>query len=133
MLLFFISIQQIFIHHPVLQPGIAIMLCMCALSATITIIFSSVSAHNQLQPTSAEGGEDCGNSAVIAVSAVSLLLIVTLITVIFTQCLLILRMRRSIKNTPTECTNPTMHIPVSPNKAYAVHTITEDTSYELVM
>ena len=75
--------------------------------------------HTAALPTSVprereicQGG--ISTSAVIAVSAVSLLLIVTLITVILTQCLLILRMRRSIKKTPAEYTN---HIPVSPNEA----------------
>ena len=105
---------------------------------------TSGSVSLQLQPTSLPGPgvkeDDCvcsenNNSAVIAVSAVSLLLIVTLITVILTQCLLILRMRRSIKKTPAEYMNPTtmhMDVPVSPNEAYAVHKITEETTYETV-
>ena len=76
---------------------------------------------------------------VIAVSAVSLLLIVTLTTVILTQCLLIIRMRRSSRDktdTYAEVTNPTTKttdVPVSPNEAYALHKITtEEVSYETV-
>ena len=72
----------------------------------------------------------------IAVSAVSLLLIVTLTTVILTQCILMIRMRRSIhrKETYTATTNH-KDVPVSPNEAYAVHKMTnasEDVTYELV-
>ena len=58
--------------------------------------------HFRQQSTSAPGdvGNDCScnecsNSALVAVSAASLLLIITLITVILTQCLLMLRMRKS--------------------------------------
>ena len=76
---------------------------------------------------------------VIAVSAVSLLLIVTLTTVILTQCLLIIRMRRSSRDktdTYAEVTNPTTKttdVPVSPNEAYALHKITtEEVTYEMV-
>ena len=84
--------------------------------------------------------EECSSSAVIAVSAVSLLLIVTLTTVILTQCLLMIRMRRSIhRNEPyTEVmTSTTMHkdVPVSSNEAYAVTKMTsasEEVTYELV-
>ena len=75
----------------------------------------------------------------IAVSAVSLLLIVTLTTVILTQCLLIIRMRRSSRDktdTYAEVTNPTIKttdVPVSPNEAYALHkTTTEEIPYEMV-
>ena len=67
------------------------------------------------------------NSAVIAVSAVSL--IVTLTTVILTQCLLMIRMKRSFhrNETYTEAMIPTtMHkdVSVSPNEAYAVTKMT---------
>ena len=77
----------------------------------------------------------------IAVSAVSLLLIVTLTTVILTQCLLIIRMRRRSRNkteTYAEVTNPTTNttdVPVSPNEAYGLTKITrprEEVTYELV-
>ena len=96
------------------------------------------------------GENDCKNdckcsegsssdSTVIAVSAVSLLLIVTLTTVILTQCLLIIRMRRSFRDktdTYAEVTNPTTKttdVPVSPNEAYALHKITtEEVTYEMV-
>ena len=86
--------------------------------------------------------ESC-SSAVIAVSAVSLLLIVTLTTVILTQCLLMIRMRKSKdvlhrNETYAEVmTSTTMHtdVPVTPNEAYALHKITNSTkevTYELV-
>ena len=78
----------------------------------------------------------CNSSSVIVVSAVSLLLIVTLITVNIIQCLLILRMRKSKdvlhKNeTYTEVMTPTtmhMDVPVTPNEAYAVHKIASSTN-----
>ena len=76
---------------------------------------------------------------VIAVSAVSLLLIVTLTTVILTQCLLIIRMRRSSRDKSdtyaevTNTTTKTTDVPVSPNEAYALHKITtEEITYETV-
>ena len=79
----------------------------------------------------------------IAVSAVSLLLIVTLTTVILTQCLLMIRMRKSKdvlhKNeTHAEVMTPTtmhMDVPVTPNEAYALHKISsssEEVTYEQV-
>ena len=72
----------------------------------------------------------------IAVSAVSLLLILTLTTVILTQCLLIFRMRRSRNKTETyaEATNlttKTTDVPVSPNEAYALTKIREEVTYEV--
>ena len=87
-----------------------------------------------------ERESDCTCQAVIAVSAVSLLLIVTLTTVILTQCLLMIRMRRSThrNETYTEVmTSTTMHkdVPVSSNEAYAVTKMTsasEEVTYELV-
>ena len=76
---------------------------------------------------------------VIAVSAVSLLLIVTLTTVILTQCLLIIRMRMSSRDktdTYAEVTNPTTKttdVSVSPNEAYTLHKITNEVvTYEMV-
>ena len=89
---------------------------------------------NTLVFTSVPGCKCSDDLIVIAVSAVSLLLIVTLTTVILTQYLLIIRMRRSSRdNTDTyaEVTNPTTKttdVPVSPNEAYALHKIT----YEMV-
>ena len=94
----------------------------------------------------AVGENDCkcsegssSDSTVIAVSAVSLLLIVILTTVILTQCLLIIRMRRSSRDktdTYAEVTSPTTKttdVPVSPNEAYALHkTTTEEITYEMV-
>ena len=78
----------------------------------------------------------------IVVSAVSLLLIVTLITVIIIQCLLVLRMRKSNNADPTmhkvsvspnqEYKNSSIHmdVPVTPNAAYSLHS--EDMTYEMV-
>ena len=70
----------------------------------------------------------------IAVSAVSLLLIVTLTTVTLTQCLLIIRMRRSeIYAEATNSTTKTTDVPVSLNEAYELTKImTEEVTYELV-
>ena len=65
----------------------------------------------------------------ITVSAVSLLLIVILATVVLTHCLCIIRMRRSRKKNSVgittvlyaEVTNPIkIDVPVSINKAYAL-------------
>ena len=69
-------------------------------------------------------------------SAVSLLLIVTLTTVILTQCLLIIRMRKSKdvlhrNETYAEDTKH-MDVPVMPNEAYALSKITGSVTYELV-
>ena len=84
--------------------------------------------------------EVISGSVVITMSAVSLLLIVTLTTVILTQCLLIIRMRRSIHKNETIAvvmTPTTMNkdVPVSPNEAYTVTNMTsttEEVIYELV-
>ena len=83
------------------------------------------------------------SSLVIAVSTVSLLLIVTLTTVILTQCLLMIRMRKSKdvlhKNeTYAEVmtsTTTNLDVPVTPNEAYALHKISnsnKEVTYELV-
>ena len=91
-------------------------------------------------PKSREGECTC-SSAVIAVSAVSLLLIVTLTTVLLTQCLLIIRLRRSRTNPYKDAPHanndiyeeviPMKHlsslpleVPLSPNEAYALPKIT---------
>ena len=70
----------------------------------------------------------------IAVSAVSLLLIVTLTTVTLTQCLLIIRMRRSRDRSETcNSTTKTTDVPVSLNEAYELTKITtEEVAYEVV-
>ena len=74
----------------------------------------------------------------IAVSAVSLLLIVTLTTVTLTQCLLIIRMRRSRDRietyaVTTNSTTKTTDVPVSLNEAYGMTKLTtEEVTYELV-
>ena len=105
---------------------------------------------SQLTSTSVPSGREsdctcseCSSSALIAVSAVSLLLIVILTTVILTQCLLMVRMRKSKdvlyrNETYAEVMTPTtMHtdVPVSPNEAYGLHKMTsssEEATYELV-
>ena len=68
----------------------------------------------------------------IAVSAVSLLLIVTLTTVVLTQCLLMARMRNHIS---VEVMTPTVKI--IPNEAYGLHRTTSsseelEATYEIV-
>ena len=76
----------------------------------------------------------------IAVSAVSLLLIVTLITVIIIQCLLILRMRKSkdVLHSSNETyaeSSMNVDVPTTPNEAYTQHKITrpsEEVTYEIV-
>ena len=98
----------------------------------------------QLLPTSApKERETCNDysTAVIGVSSVSLLVIVTLITVILTQCLLILRMRKSkdvlhSNETYAEPSKP-HHVDVTtaPNEAYALHKLvkpSEEDTYEMV-
>ena len=99
---------------------------------------------NHLVTTSVSGWKDTcegiGGSVVITMSAVSLLLIVTLTTVILTQCLLMIRMRRSIHRNKTHTvvmTSTTVRkgVPVSSNDAYAVTKMTttgEEVIYELV-
>ena len=82
------------------------------------------------------------NSAMIAVSAVSLLLNITLATVILIQCLLVLRRKKPkdmLHSTNDETyAEPTKQVDVStaPNEAYGLHKITksseEDTTYEMV-
>ena len=95
---------------------------------------------DQQQPTSVP---ECSNSALIGVSAASLLMTGTLTIIIITQCLLMVRMRKSKdvvqrNETYTEVTTPTTmesDIPVTPNEAYALHKITaasEEVTYELV-
>ena len=94
----------------------------------------------QLLPTSApKERETCNDysTAVIGVSSVSLLVIVTLITVILTQCLLILRMRKS-KDVLHSYAEPSMHdvdVTTAPNEAYALHKLvksSEEDTYEMV-
>ena len=127
-------------HHPVLQVSLIIHI--------IKIMFIIISGSCQPQSTSVPGDREnnnctcseCSNSAVIAVSAVSLLLIVILTTVILTQCVLMIRMRKSKdrKETYAEVmTSTTMHmdVPVTPKEAYALHKITSSTNevtYELI-
>ena len=85
---------------------------------------------------SSEGSCDV---TVIAVSAVSLLLIVTLTTLNITQCLVIIRMRRSSRDKtetyaePMNPTTKTADVTLSHNEAYALHKITtEEVTYEPV-
>ena len=83
---------------------------------------------------------DTSYSSVIGVSSVSLLVIVTLITVILTQCLLILRMRKSkdVLHSNETYAEPSIHhvdVTTAPNEAYALHKIVEareEDTYEMV-
>ena len=87
---------------------------------------------------------DCGCiSTIIGVSAVSLLMTVTLTIIIITQCLLMVRMRKSKdvvqrNETYTEVMTPTTIqsvVSVTPNEAYALHKIAntcEEVEYEIV-
>ena len=106
----------------------------------------SVTPQSTSVPGDRENDSESCSLAVIAVSAVSLLLIVTLTTVILTQCLLMIRMRKSKdvlhKNetyaevmTPTSMHNMDNDVPVTPNEAYALHkthSSSEEVTYELV-
>ena len=82
--------------------------------------------------------EESSSSVVIAVSAVSLLLIVTLATVILTQCLLIIRMRKSLNQSQNNGIYSEVNmkhiasIPLEGNKAYAPCTRREEATYEQV-
>ena len=75
---------------------------------------------------------------VVFVSSISLLLIVLLVTVIFIQCLVILRMRRSAKDVlHSNETETSTHedVPVTANEAYVLHKIprsTEEVTYDVV-
>ena len=92
--------------------------------------------------TSANSDTNASCSATIAVSAVSLLLNITLATVILIQCLLMLRRKKPkdmLHSTNSETyAEPTKQVDVStaPNEAYGLHKITksseEDTTYEMV-
>ena len=83
---------------------------------------------------------DTCTSAVIGVSSVSLLVIITLITVILTQCLLILRMRKSkdVLHSNETYAEPSIHhvdVTTVPNEAYALHKVVEareEDTYEMV-
>ena len=92
------------------------------------------STTSQLQSTSVP---ECSRSAVIAVSAVSFLLIVILTAVVLTQCLLMIRMRKSKdvlhRNETYEdvLTPTTMHT----DNVYMLHKMTtssEEATYEFV-
>ena len=92
------------------------------------------------------GNQTCAErsviSTMIAVSAVSLLLNITLATVILIHCLLVLRRKKPkdvLHSTNDETyAEPTKQVDVStaPNEAYGLHKITkpseEDTTYEMV-
>ena len=94
----------------------------------------------QLLPTSAPEERETSkdySTAVIGVSSVSLLVIVILITVILTQCLLILRMRKSKDVLHSNETYAEHHVDVTaaPNEAYALHKLvkpSEEDTYEMV-
>ena len=117
---------------------------------TDTLPSADILTTPQLQSTSVPRNREndctcseCSSSAVAAVSAVSLLLIVILTTVVLTQCLLMVRMRKSKdamhrNETYAEVMTPsTMHadVPVSPNEAYTLQKMTnssEEAVYELI-
>ena len=92
--------------------------------------------------TSANSDTSASCSATIAVSAVSLLLNITLATVILIQCLFVLRRKKPkdmLHSTNDETyAEPIKQVDVStaPNEAYGLHKITkpseEDTTYEMV-
>ena len=95
--------------------------------------------QSPLVPGSREN--DCSFSATIfGVSAASLLMIVILTIIIITQCLLMVRMRKSkdVVETYAEAITPTTmksDVPVTFNEAYALHKITnttEEVEYEIV-
>ena len=125
---------------------------------TVTITQSLASTAHQPQPTTVTipGTGDCecdceqtscSDSAVIAVSAVCLLLVATLATVILIQCLLMTRMRKSLILLKTDMlrTSNEMYaevkppistdVPVTPNEAYGLHKRTtpqEEAQYEAI-
>ena len=79
------------------------------------------------------------NSAMIAVSAVSLLLNITLATVILIYCLLMLKRKKPkdmLHSTNDETYAEPVDVSTAPNEAYGLHKITkpseEDTTYEMV-
>ena len=94
-----------------------------------------------LVPVKKENDPGC-ISTIIGVSAASLLMTVTLIIIIITQCLLMVRMRKSKdvvqrNETYTEVMTPTTmqsDVPVTPNEAYALQKIanTSEVEYEIV-
>ena len=70
----------------------------------------------------------------------SLLVIITLVTVILTQCLLILRMRKSkdVPHSSETYAEPSIHhvdVTTAPNEAYTLHKmsrVTDEETYEIV-
>ena len=84
---------------------------------------------------------ECSSTALVAVSAVSLLLIVTLTTVILTQCLLMIRMRKSkdvLRKNETSTkvmTHIRKDVPMTRNDAYTQHmtpSSIEEATYDTV-
>ena len=102
----------------------------------MVILFYSVPVVEENNNKCSEGSSDV---TVIAVSVVSLLLTVTLTTLNITQCLVIIRMRRSSRDKtetyaePTNPTTKTTDVTLSLNEAYALQKITnEEVTYEQV-
>ena len=101
-----------------------------------------INCFNPMRYCNQTCAEHSTNSAMTAVSAVSLLLNITLATVILIQCLLMLKRKRPkdmLHSTNDETyAEPTKQVDVStaPNEAYGLHKITkpseEDTTYEMV-
>ena len=121
------------VHHAVLTVSQRNKSRHCVVGITISGGYS-----RQLLPTSVPGDRSIciKASAVIGVSSVSLLVIVTLITVILTQCLLILRMRKSkdVLHSNETYAEPSMHddVDVSNEAYYALHKISDEDTYEMV-
>ena len=95
----------------------------CACSKSVDIMHT-VTASSECDPkvSAQEEKSSFDDYTMIVVSAVSLLVIVTLITVTLTQCLLILRMRRS-KDEPSPYIEPSVNrvdVPTEPNEIYAL-------------
>ena len=111
------------------------------LSLRIVTVTGS-SPGNTITPTHTSPANTCSCEALIAVSAVSLLLSVLLLTVVVVQCFVIGRMRKSLlirddahHNQIYAEATPLSTIPVSENEAYGLHKRTtpqQEAVYEYV-
>ena len=122
-------------------------MCPIIILSLCIVIVTGSSPGNTISPTHTSPANTCsredGSSpALIAVSAVSLLLSVLLLTVVVVQCFIIRRMRTSLliradvhhSQTYAEAT-PHTTIPVSENEAYGLHKSTtpqQEAVYEYV-
>ena len=92
------------------------------------------------------GGQTCNDKsnsvALITVSAASLILIITLVVIVFIQCLLIFRIKK-VKNqwdpsnqSSAQLSTQHMDVPTTPNMAYALTKVTNsrsETEYEVIV